>query len=157
MRFNNIDIHSSNDSGLTELMRKESSHIIDMYFRLLKFYDNGNCKNWTYPAMNKPCSFASFPTVTDISRFRLLSAKTVFFPYRLKKKAVFTWILFTSPLSLSAHNGDGIWNISILSANRLSLAISKTNGCTENPHCPLFQTKPLICGQYRQLMKQAFS
>lgn len=57
MRFNNIDIHSSNDSGLTELMRKESSHIIDMYFRLLKFYDNGNCKKLNISCHEKALRF----------------------------------------------------------------------------------------------------
>ena len=44
MRFNNIDIRSENDSELTETIRSESSHIIDMYLRQLKFYDNDNCK-----------------------------------------------------------------------------------------------------------------
>lgn len=44
MRFNNIDIYSEYDHELTDMIRKESSHIIDMYLRLLKYYDNNHCK-----------------------------------------------------------------------------------------------------------------
>lgn len=44
MRFNNIDIYSEHDHELTDMIRKESSHIIDMYLRLLKYYDNSHCK-----------------------------------------------------------------------------------------------------------------
>lgn len=44
MRFNNIDIYSEYNRELTDMIRKESSHIIDMYLRLLKYYDNSHCK-----------------------------------------------------------------------------------------------------------------
>lgn len=44
MRFNNIDICSEYDHDLTEKIREESSPIIDMYLRLLKYYENAHCK-----------------------------------------------------------------------------------------------------------------
>lgn len=44
MRFNNIDIQSETNTELTETIRKESAHIIDMYFRLIKFYENDQCR-----------------------------------------------------------------------------------------------------------------
>lgn len=44
MRFNNIDIKSETSRELTETIRKESAHIIDMYFRLIKYFENDHCR-----------------------------------------------------------------------------------------------------------------
>lgn len=44
MRFNNIDIIFETSRELTETIREESAHIIDMYFRLVKYFDNDHCR-----------------------------------------------------------------------------------------------------------------
>ncbi len=75
MRFNKIDIHSEYNDELTETMRKESAHIIDMYLRLLKYYDNDHCRK-----LNISCNEKTSRPYIRSSLNGYISLQAPFFP-----------------------------------------------------------------------------
>ncbi len=109
MRFNNIDIYSEYNYELTETMRKESAHIIDMYLRLLKFYDNDHCKK-----LNISCNEKANRLYIRSSRNGYISLQIPFSPDKFtplppkEKSCFYLSLIHQSILYIGAKWG---WNL----------------------------------------------
>lgn len=122
MRFNNIDICSEYDHELTDMIRIESSHIIDMYLRLLKYYENAHCKK-----LNISCNEKAVHPCISSRRNGYIRLHMPFCPNRFSslspsQKSLFYLDLINSSISYLGMQWD--WNLSYFTGIHRSILAS---------------------------------